>query len=737
MKKALHVSSYDFDGCLLPEANNLTLDTIKQANKILLEAINKQNKTFRFNIGFIGSNRQDANIDDFNRRRDRENLTLPSYDVDPYSAFFSIPHLVTETGASFDPMLMADVFVKQEQGYALYHALSQSEYDDIYHQKYVFDLNKISLLYMQAQQSALNARNCDFIVLRALGENQINNVPKRSNAAYIYNKEDGKIYYVNSIEEIEVTLDVPVERIQFLINFLDKLGSDKVYKRNVNEIKLKGFSLSDDQLAQIADQCAHQHQTKDYPVVFDFYDDTLDILTSLNEFFSANPELLPRNVVLRLHRYDRYSRRYLNDCYASIQGMGMINPTPGDSLRKIIVEQLGYQPQNHESFHFGRGTHNEEALQTAIQSPIGLATLKEGATVMPIVADNIDFESFDMIDTFSSTKLQKDLFDYLNRLHPREVKSSSEFSYNEQRAAISEFIACINGTKATIEPRYIPILQQGEIARLISAHEHNPSVYQYNANSDNTITNDLKDTIDQLLDYTIQRQNRFAGELIYGVGISKFDKFAAVDALVDALKKDVNNPVVDIRHQKALENGQLSQLIHRLNIIPQYSSAQKLYDCLSSNFLRQTNKTNKRNQVQRILEAQLNDDNQRAIALISTYMLPAQVTFNKAEFGQTSSFHAFCKLILKPGALPDNLKRAALELSNLSDDDKQTILTARESKWSLSKPHNISVDRLKQSFIDNKNSISEKARNLPFEIRINHRDWAPDAPDNEFSIAVP
>ena len=375
--KAFHVSSFDFDGCLLQDTAVLSFDQIKKANQVLLEAIRKQNKQFRFNICYSGSNRQDAAIDDLNRNDGRVGIP-PIRREDLRSAFHTIPPLVEQTGASYDPMLMADVFAKQEQGEAL--TLALLEKPDTHHQKYVFDDSKLSLLYMQLHQSALNARGCDFIVLDTLGDKQIKDVPKRSNAAYIYNKAESKLYYVNSIEGIQTSVDVSLEQVQFLIELPDALEPDKVYKRTFNQQIIEGFSLSAEQFTQIEHQFQHRHQTKDYPVVFDFYDDRQDILSGLNNFFSAHPELLPRNVILRLHRYDAHSSNYLNACYASIKGTGKINPNPGDSLNTIIKDQLGYQTDNHEGFHFGRGG-NENALQAAIQSQAGLATLKESANL--------------------------------------------------------------------------------------------------------------------------------------------------------------------------------------------------------------------------------------------------------------------------------------------------------------------------------------------------------------------
>lgn len=49
-----------------------------------------------------------------------------------------------------------------------------------------------------------------------------------------------------------------------------------------------------------------QKAAADHPgeeIVFDFFDDRMDILTVLNHYFSKYPYLIPQNVTLRLHRY--------------------------------------------------------------------------------------------------------------------------------------------------------------------------------------------------------------------------------------------------------------------------------------------------------------------------------------------------------------------------------------------------------------------------------------------------
>ncbi len=64
-----------------------------------------------------------------------------------------------------------------------------------------------------------------------------------------------------------------------------------------------------------------QKAAADHPgeeIVFDFFDDRMDILNALNHYFSEYPYMIPQNVTLRLHRYDGEKEQLIE----SLQGEG-------------------------------------------------------------------------------------------------------------------------------------------------------------------------------------------------------------------------------------------------------------------------------------------------------------------------------------------------------------------------------------------------------------------------------
>ncbi|KTC82281.1 Dot/Icm T4SS effector [Legionella cherrii] len=64
-----------------------------------------------------------------------------------------------------------------------------------------------------------------------------------------------------------------------------------------------------------------QKAAADHPgeeIVFDFFDDRMDILNMLNRYFSQYPYLIPQNVTLRLHRYAGEKEQLIE----SLQGQG-------------------------------------------------------------------------------------------------------------------------------------------------------------------------------------------------------------------------------------------------------------------------------------------------------------------------------------------------------------------------------------------------------------------------------
>ncbi len=69
-------------------------------------------------------------------------------------------------------------------------------------------------------------------------------------------------------------------------------------------------------------------------ITFDFFDDRLDIINSLNTFFSQHPDMIPRNVTLRINQYS--TRDPLRLC-SSIQGTGQIDSHYKDTVKTMAT----------------------------------------------------------------------------------------------------------------------------------------------------------------------------------------------------------------------------------------------------------------------------------------------------------------------------------------------------------------------------------------------------------------
>ena len=90
-------------------------------------------------------------------------------------------------------------------------------------------------------------------------------------------------------------------------------------------------------------------------IVFDFYDDKTEILDSLNTFLTKNPDLIPKNVTLQLHRYvsfdDKTNEKLEEHCEDTtyetkkIQGEGPIDAFYIENTKRLTdIGYEGYQP---------------------------------------------------------------------------------------------------------------------------------------------------------------------------------------------------------------------------------------------------------------------------------------------------------------------------------------------------------------------------------------------------------
>lgn len=74
------------------------------------------------------------------------------------------------------------------------------------------------------------------------------------------------------------------------------------------------------------------------PIIFDFFDDRIDILYDLSNFFNNYKQLLPKNVCLRLNQYEHNIRLF----YGAIQGQGEQIDT---TYRQTIINMIEMTPR--------------------------------------------------------------------------------------------------------------------------------------------------------------------------------------------------------------------------------------------------------------------------------------------------------------------------------------------------------------------------------------------------------
>ncbi|MCX7117248.1 MAG: hypothetical protein NTW94_04980 [Legionellales bacterium] len=78
------------------------------------------------------------------------------------------------------------------------------------------------------------------------------------------------------------------------------------------------------------------------PIVFDFFDDRVDILESLERYFSKHPSLIPSHVTLRLHQYEGFEVKR----HCSIQGHGFIDANYRETVKEMAAIEMGVRNIN-------------------------------------------------------------------------------------------------------------------------------------------------------------------------------------------------------------------------------------------------------------------------------------------------------------------------------------------------------------------------------------------------------
>ena len=156
--------SFDFDGCLFHKDYIFANDQkVTEHNHAFLEQIKNENKNedssqyYDKVVCIIGSNRQSKVLDDNNRYA----FVMGRGRFDKGSCFPAIKDVSEYLGATFDPMLLADIFADLPDGEA-YRRATTPDYKGEHPQTY-FDASKVALLYAQIHKSAMDDPTAEII----------------------------------------------------------------------------------------------------------------------------------------------------------------------------------------------------------------------------------------------------------------------------------------------------------------------------------------------------------------------------------------------------------------------------------------------------------------------------------------------------------------------------------------------------------------------------------------------
>lgn len=137
------VISLDFDGTIFNKAYIENHDVI-EANKRFLNRLKRKNKKFETVTVFVGSNRQSYEHDSHNSNKNKTE-----------SAFTAITTIATYVKANLDKFLLADLESDSTPGTcfdAAINSVGDEPYED--HHRWMFDQEKLSMLYAQMHKSA-------------------------------------------------------------------------------------------------------------------------------------------------------------------------------------------------------------------------------------------------------------------------------------------------------------------------------------------------------------------------------------------------------------------------------------------------------------------------------------------------------------------------------------------------------------------------------------------------------
>lgn len=147
--------SFDFDGCLfhLGYHRSNKKDVVAQ-NKKFLEGIKEEFKRYNKIVAYIGSNRQDKDIDSFNADRNKT-----------ASCFSSLQAICEFLGVrvDLDKILMADIYGELDAGESFERAIGDSDFQkkNGYHRHWKFDEEKLTILHTQMHKLATENPDAD------------------------------------------------------------------------------------------------------------------------------------------------------------------------------------------------------------------------------------------------------------------------------------------------------------------------------------------------------------------------------------------------------------------------------------------------------------------------------------------------------------------------------------------------------------------------------------------------
>lgn len=426
-RRIIHAVSFDYDGCLLPEELQTT---VKQHNARFLQAIDKQNQhAYASCLYFLNSSRQSYRVNQVNRKPE---LKPQDGGNDESSCFRTLKNIVDSyEKSSLCYMLLADAYAERPDGYAYTRAILKDN-DRDYHPGFVFDTYKSSTLYAQVHTAARLARSCDLITYPSLENREtLFKLPFESNAAYVFIESQQKFYYVNRAEN--ETVELVVNDLSALCNLLLKLPN-RVENEEQDFVMLdhlyhtySGITLTVNELEAIKQITGHHHVIKDYPIIFDFFDDLEPILNDLYSTFESNKQraLLPKNVTIRFYQYDANKPDRIRRPMAAIQGSGAIDLKPKVTIlnmAKEILKKMSLDEQDYET--------NDDAANSFAQFILNTESadfFKKREVVKPTVSHKYDDVSYDCHSLYSFSLPPEDVrevVELLDKLEDEEIRFS-------------------------------------------------------------------------------------------------------------------------------------------------------------------------------------------------------------------------------------------------------------------------------------------------------------------------